>query len=41
VWARSDPDGDVSLTIQQGDESKTVTIKAIDRMKTMLKPAGI
>jgi S1-C subfamily serine protease len=41
VWARADPDGDVSLTIQQGDESKTVTIKAIDRMKTMLKPAGI
>ncbi len=41
LWDRTDPNGDVELTVLQGADIKTVKIKAVDRMNTMLKPAGI
>lgn len=41
LWARSDPEGEVVLTILHGSEIRQVTVKAIDRMKTMRRPAGI
>lgn len=41
LWARDRPDADITLTILQGAELKTIVLKAIDRMSTMRKPAGI
>lgn len=41
LWDRALPDSDVSLTVLQGAELKTIVIKAVDRMRTMRKPAGI
>ncbi len=41
VWDRSAPDAEIQLTILQGADIKTITLKAIDRMSTMRKPAGI
>ena len=41
LWDRSRPDADVSLTVLQGAELRTLVIKPVDRMSTMRKPAGI
>ena len=41
VWDRAAPDTEVQLTILQGADIKTITLKAVDRMSTMRKPAGI
>jgi serine protease Do len=41
LWAHPNPDDEIKLTVQQGTSTKTVTVKAIDRMTTMLKPGGI
>lgn len=41
LWKRSAPDAEVELTVQQGSETRKVRIHAVDRMKTLRKPAGI
>ena len=41
LWQRANPDDEVQLTVLQGADIKTITLKAVDRMSTMLKPAGI
>jgi serine protease Do len=41
LWARADPEGEVLLTVLQGSEIRQVTLKAVDRMKTMRRPEGI
>jgi serine protease Do len=41
LWARDDPEGEVLLTILHGSEIRQVTVKTVDRMKTMRRPAGI
>ncbi|MET0310577.1 MAG: S1C family serine protease [Burkholderiaceae bacterium] len=41
VWDRAQPDGEVQLTVLQGAEVRTITLKAVDRMTTMRKPGGI
>jgi S1-C subfamily serine protease len=41
LWDRAQPDGEVQLTILQGADIKTVTLKAVDRMSTLRKPGGI
>lgn len=41
LWERSDPNAEIQLTVLQGADVKTLTIKAVDRMSTMRKPAGI
>jgi S1-C subfamily serine protease len=41
LWERTDPNSEVNLTVLQGAEIRTVTVKAVDRMDTLLKPAGI
>ena len=41
LWARDKPDGEVKLTVLQGADVKTLVLKAVDRMATMKKPAGI
>ncbi len=41
LWARADPNSEISLTVLQGADVKTVKLRAVDRMTTMSKPAGI
>jgi S1-C subfamily serine protease len=41
LWAHANPDDEVKLTVLQGADIKNITIKAVDRMTTMAKPAGI
>lgn len=41
LWARANPDDEVRLTVLQGADIKTLTIRGVDRMTTMIKPAGI
>ena len=41
VWARAKPDDEVTLVVMQGSEIKSIVVKAVDRMTTMARPAGI
>ena len=41
LWDRAAPDADVQLTVLQGAAIKTITVKPVDRMRTLRKPAGI
>ena len=41
LWTHPNPDDEINLTVQQGNGTKTVTVKGVDRMSTMLKPGGI
>ena len=41
LWDRAAPDAEVRLTVQQGEEQRTLTLKPVDRMSTMVRPAGI
>ena len=40
LWARA-PESEIKLTVLQGADVKTLVLKAVDRMTTMKKPAGI
>ena len=41
VWAHANPDDEISLTVLQGADVKTLTLRGVDRMTTMVKPSGI
>ncbi len=41
VWDHPRPDAEISLTVLQGANLKTIVLKPVDRMSTMRKPAGI
>jgi serine protease Do len=41
LWDRVAPDGEISLTVLQGADVKTIVLKARDRMLTLKKPSGI
>ena len=41
IWNRAAPDSEITLKIQQGDEVKTLVLKAQDRMQSLKKPSGI
>ncbi len=41
LWDRARPDAEISLTVLQGADIKTIVLKPVDRMNTMRKPAGI
>ena len=41
LWDRARPDADISLTVLQGADIKTIVLKPVDRLSTMRKPAGI
>lgn len=41
LWTASQPNVDVRLTVRQGGDVRTVTVKAVDRATTLAKPAGI
>lgn len=41
VWDRASPETDVTLTVLQGADLKSIVLKPIDRLNTMRKAAGI
>jgi serine protease Do len=41
LWSHANPDDDIRLTVLQGGDVRELTIKAVDRSTTMIKPAGI
>jgi serine protease Do len=41
LWDRAQPESEVTLTVQQGADQKTMVLKPVDRMSTIRKPAGI
>ena len=41
LWQHANPDDEIQLTVLQGADIRTLTLKAVDRMSTMTKPAGI
>ncbi len=41
LWDRAAPDTEISLTVLQGAEVKTIVLKAQDRLLTLKKPSGI
>ena len=41
LWDRAAPDAEVSLTVLQGADVKTLVLKAQDRLQTLKKPSGI
>jgi serine protease Do len=41
LWDRAEPESEVTLTVQQGSDQKTMVLKPVDRMSTMRRPAGI
>ena len=41
LWEHTQPDDEITLTVLQGAEVKTIKLKAVDRMSTMQKPDGI
>jgi S1-C subfamily serine protease len=41
LWDRADAQAEVQLTVLQGADVKTLTIKPVDRLSTLRKPKGI
>jgi serine protease Do len=41
IWSRPNPDDEIKLTLLHGADLKVVKLKGVDRMTTMVKPAGI
>jgi serine protease Do len=41
LWEHTQPDDEITLTVLQGADVKTIKFKAVDRMSTMQKPDGI
>ena len=41
LWAHANPNDEIKLTVQQGEQMKVLPIKPVDRMTTMVKPGGI
>ena len=41
LWEHAQPDDEITLTVLKGADLKTIKLKAVDRMSTMQKPAGI
>jgi S1-C subfamily serine protease len=41
LWEHADPAVDVKLTVLQGADLRVISLRAVDRMSTIRKPAGI
>ena len=41
LWDHARPEAEISLTVLQGADLKTIVLKPVDRMSTMRKPSGI
>lgn len=41
LWDHKEPDAQIQLTVLQGADIKTITLRATDRMRALTKPKGI
>jgi serine protease Do len=41
IWEHPNPEDEIKLTVLQGSDVRTLTLKGVDRMKTLVKPGGI
>jgi serine protease Do len=41
IWAHPNPEDEMKITVMQGSETKVLTLKGVDRLTTLAKPAGI
>lgn len=41
LWQRPQPDAEVELTVLQGSDVKTLKLRAVDRMRTLVRPSGV
>ena len=41
LWEHADPEDEIQLTVLQGADIKVIRLRAVDRMKTMVKPGGV
>lgn len=41
LWARPNPDDEVRLTVLQGTQLRQLTLRGVDRLSTLRRPAGI
>lgn len=41
IWDHSTPDAEITLTVRQGEDVKSIVLKAEDRMLTLKKPSSI
>jgi S1-C subfamily serine protease len=41
VWARPEPEAEITLIVLQGSDIRSVVVRTVDRMTTMTKPAGV
>lgn len=41
LWDHASPDAEIQLTVLQGADLKTITLRGVDRMSTLAKPSGI
>jgi len=41
LWKRPNPDDEIRITLQRADDVRTITLRGVDRITTMVKPAGI
>ncbi len=41
LWRRSEAEGEIRLEIHRGSRAQTLTVRSIDRMKSLVRPGGI
>ncbi|HXE50624.1 MAG TPA: S1C family serine protease [Ramlibacter sp.] len=41
IWAHRNPEDEIRITVMQDAETKVLTLKGVDRLTTLSKPAGI
>ena len=41
LWAHANPDDEIQLTVLQGATLRQFTLRGVDRMSTLRRPAGI
>jgi S1-C subfamily serine protease len=41
IWAHPNPDDEMKLTVLQGADTRVLTLKGVDRLSVLAKPAGI
>lgn len=41
LWKRSDAESEIRLEIHRGSHAQTLTVRSIDRMKSLVRPGGI
>jgi serine protease Do len=41
IWAHPNPEDEMKITVMQDSQTKVLTLKGVDRLTTLAKPAGI